>query len=63
MEKIIKQGGYKDEKSKKRNTIENKTKKRIGIRSGEQINEITEKDRKQDIKTVYRFKKLYENLL
>jgi hypothetical protein len=36
----------------------------IRIRSGEQINEITDEDRqKKDIKTVYRFKKLYENLL
>jgi hypothetical protein len=69
MEKIIKQGGYKDQKrgGKKIENKESKNKKgkRIEIRSGEQINEITEKDRKQDIKTENRFKKkkLYENLL
>lgn len=52
-------------KQQGKDTIENKERKMsIRIRSGEQINEITDEDRqKKDIKTVYRFKKLYENLL
>jgi len=35
----------------------------IRLRSGEQINEIREEDRQKRHKKVYRFKKLYENLL
>jgi hypothetical protein len=63
MKKIIELECYRDEKQqeKKKDTTENK--ESTGIRSGEQINEITETDRGKDIKTVHRFKKLYENLL